>query len=262
MLKHRCLQAVFAVVLSVVFVQSSLAQELRLVGNKVETLINDNGQPSRLTELVETALDGTPLTMTATTQAWSGSGLRNGRFDGYIDHYSLNDTKQNYLYSPSYAQILLHVASTDSQVANFTRLDQLNRKRVGLETRFANTDQVRSERSVNWARAQDFFNNIEQLAEQRVNYIVADKIMLDEMNKMLVAIGQEPLYISASPLFTVDISLGMRSAVENAQQVIDKFSSNIEQMKQTDQYNDIYYPTPNEASILDEAIYEDVLKRW
>jgi polar amino acid transport system substrate-binding protein len=262
MLKHRCLQAVFAVVLSVVFVQSSLAQELRLVGNKVETLINDNGQPSRLTELVETALDGTPLTMTATTQAWSGSGLRNGRFDGYIDHYSLNDTKQNYLYSPSYAQILLHVASTDSQVANFTRLDQLNRKRVGLETRFANTDQVRSERSVNWARAQDFFNNIEQLAEQRVNYIVADKIMLDKMNKMLVAIGQEPLYISASPLFTVDISLGMRSAVENAQQVIDKFSSNIEQMKQTDQYNDIYYPTPNEASILDEAIYEDVLKRW
>jgi polar amino acid transport system substrate-binding protein len=133
---------------------------------------------------------------------------------------------------------------------------------VGLEKRFANTDQVRSQRSVNWARAQDFFNNIEQLAEQRVNYIVADKIMLDEMNKMLVAIDQEPLYISITPVFTVNVSLGMRAALPDAKAITDELNRNIEQMRQSDAYSLIYYPSPSAASILDEAIYEDVLKRW
>ncbi|MFC4700756.1 substrate-binding periplasmic protein [Glaciecola siphonariae] len=238
------------------------AQEVRLVGNKVETLINDRGQPSRLTDLIEAALANENVTLTATTQAWSGSGLRNGRFDGYIDHYSLDNPKLNYVYSKPFANIALHVASTSADAANMNRLDQLNRKRVGLETRFANTDQVRSERSVNWARTQDFFNNVQQLAEQRVNYIVADKIMLDEMNKMLIAVGQEPLYISSEPLFSVDISLGMRTAFADAQSVITKLNEGIERLKTTQQYDEIYLPSVNAKSILDETMYEDIVKRW
>ncbi|WP_371193724.1 substrate-binding periplasmic protein [Glaciecola sp. SC05] len=262
MVKRWFNRAIFASCLCIGVVQIAYAQEVRLVGNKVETFINDGDQPSRLTSLVSAALEKTPHEITATTQAWSGSGLRNGQFDGYIDHYSLNDPKQNYIHSAPYVQLFLHVASTESRASNISRLDKLNRQRVGLETRFANTDQVRSERSVSWARTQDFFNNIKQLAEGRVDYIVADKVMLDEMNKKLVAVGQETLYIAAQPIFTVDVSLAMRSDYGKAQQIIESFESGIQALRDSGRYEEIYLPDSGAESILDAIIYEEMIKRW
>jgi polar amino acid transport system substrate-binding protein len=238
------------------------AEDVNLVGNKVETFINDNNQPSRLSALVAAALKDTPHSITATTQAWSGSGLRSGQFDGYIDHYSLNDPQRGFVYSQTYAQVNLHVASTDADAASMNRLDQLYRKRVGMENRFANTDQVRSQRAVNWARSPDFIGNMQQLAGQRVNYIVADKVMLDEMNKLLVAIDEEPLYISSKPLFVVDISLGMSTNFSNAQSVINALNEGIQNLKTSNEYDNIYLPDQSAPSTLDEALYEDILKRW
>ena len=242
--------------------QTSEADEVRLVGNKVETFINDKGQASRLTDLVAAALDTLPHSITATTQAWSGSGLRNGRFDGYIDHYSLNNPKRAYLYSAPYVSLELHVASTKASALDIYRIDQLYRERVGLETRFANTDQVRSERSVKWARAQDFFNNMEQLAEQRVDFIVADKLMLEEMNKLLADIEQEPLYISNNPIFVVDVSLGMRGDFANAEQFISDFELGINELKTAMTFDLIYRPASEAESSLDVTLYEEILKRW
>ncbi|WP_395340481.1 hypothetical protein PN836_016940 [Ningiella sp. W23] len=241
---------------------SSYAQEVRLVGNKVETFINDRNQSSRLTDLVEAALGDIEHSITATTQAWSGSGLRNGQYNGYIDHYSLNDFDQNYIYSSPYVTLDLHVASTDANAQEISKLDELYRERVGLETRFANTDQVRSQRTVKWARAQDFFSNIEQLAEQRVNYVVADLIMLQEMNKMLIAIDQEPLYISQNPILRVDVSLAMHTRFDQAQQTIDAFENGIEQLRTSGELASIYVPASGAQSTLDQALYRDILKRW
>lgn len=262
MVKRWFSHAVLLLCMSLLGVQVAFAEDIRLVGNKVETFINDRQQSSRLTDLVTAALKDTPHTITATTQAWSGSGLRNGEFDGYIDHYSLNNPKRNYLQSKPYAQIFLHVASTESRASNISRLDKLNRERVGLETRFANTDQVRSDRSVSWARTQDFFNNVKQLAEGRVSYIVADKIMLDEMNKMLVAADQEPLYISNEPLFIVNISMAIRSEFSSAEAIIEALHTGIESLRASGEYERIYQPDEAAPSILDGIIYQDVIKRW
>nr|WP_136252699.1 transporter substrate-binding domain-containing protein [Ningiella ruwaisensis] len=259
---RKSLVCLILFILSVVFPSQALSENVRLVGNKVETFINDRGQASRLTDLVSAALGEMPHTITATTQAWSGSGLRNGQFDGYIDHYSLNQPKQNYVYSEPYVQVQLHVASTYADAKEISRLDQLYRERVGLETRFANTDLVRSERSVNWARTQDFFGNIEQLAEQRVDYIMADKIMLEEMNKLLISIDQEPLYISEQAIYIVDISLGMRSAFAEANSVIKAFNEGINKLKTDNEFNEIYIPDASAESTLDDALYQGILKRW
>lgn len=242
--------------------QVSFAKDLRLVGNEVEAFISDTGDVSRLTDLVSAALKDTPHVITATTQAWSGSGLRNGRFDGYVDHYSLNEPERNYVYSTPYVQLYLHVASTRARAVDINRLDQLNRERVGLEIRFANTDQVRSERSVSWARTQDFFSNVKQLAERRVDYIVADKITLKEFNKLLIAVDREPLYLSARPLFTVGVSLGIHTDYPAVDDVLKEFEAGIQALQSTNEYDDIYTPADEAASILDASLYEELLKRW
>jgi polar amino acid transport system substrate-binding protein len=262
MIKQWLKKGVCVAVMSLSTAALVQAADINLVGNKVETFINDAGQPARLTSLVDAALKGKSHSLVATTQAWSGSGLRNGTFNGYIDHYSLNDAKRDFLYSQPYAQVKLHVASTDSEALDYNRLDQLFRKRVGIENRFANTDKVRSERSVNWSRSPDFLGNMEQLAGQRVNYIVAEKVMLEEMNKLLIAVDQEPLYISTRPLYVVDITLGMRSSFPDVASFLKGFDSSIEALRASDEYNEIFTPTENAQSILDKDLYNDILKRW
>jgi len=84
MAKRWCGLFIFVWCLSIATAQISYAAEVRLVGNEVETFIDKPDQVSRLTTLLSAALKDTPHSITATTQAWSGSGLRNGRYDGYI----------------------------------------------------------------------------------------------------------------------------------------------------------------------------------
>lgn len=247
------------------FANAALALQntkLALVGNKVATLIDTPTNSARANALVYAALKDYSLTITATTQAWSGSGLRNGKFQGYIDHYSLEQSKQNYLYSEPYARIPLHIASRNKKAESVIRLDKIYRQRLGIENRFANTDQLRGERSVSWARAPDFFGNIQQLAGRRVDYIIADLNMLNEFNKMLVAAKQEPLYISSAPLYEVDLQLAINSSNPIAAALISDFNAGIQKLITSQEYDNLYIPKSVAPTLLDEAIYEDIIRRW
>jgi ABC-type amino acid transport substrate-binding protein len=236
--------------------------ELALVGNRVATLIDAHDNPARASALIKAALGAQKVNITATTQAWSGSGLRNGKFQGYIDHYSLNQPKQNYVYSLPYATIPLHIASTYAKAQDITRLDKIYRQRLGVENRFANTDELRGERSVSWARAPDFFGNIQQLGGQRVDYIIADIHMLNEFNKMLVAYKQEPLYISKSPLYLVEMQVGINNAVANANEIVTSINTGIQKLKDNGEYDSLFIPQNDAPPILDEPLYTDILRKW
>ncbi len=236
--------------------------QIPLVGNKVATLIDVDGNPARAIDLVKAALQEEDISIVATTQAWSGSGLRNGKFVGYIDHYSLNDYRGDYLFSQPYATIPLHIASTNPKAQSLTRLDKIYRERLGIENRFANTDQLRAERSVKWARSPDFFGNIQQLAGRRVEYIMADKYMLSEFNKMLLKVDEEPLYISDKTIYEVTLQLAIKSNQANAQGIIDKFNARIKEMRDNGTHSSIYEPALDKTTLLDETLYEDIVRRW
>lgn len=236
--------------------------KLALVGNKVATLIDTPSNPSRVTEVIAKAFAQGNVTLTATTQAWSGSGLRNGKFQGYVDHYSLNPENPNFIYSVAYATIPLHIASTYPRVVDMTRIEKLYRQRVGIENRFANTDELRGERDVRWARTPNFLSNIEALAGQRVDYILADKYMLEEFNKLLIDIDQEPLYLSARPIYEISLKLGINRNVENAASIIQQFNASIAELQTTQAFQAIFESSSNTRSSFDVSLYEDILRKW
>lgn len=231
------------------------ANPISLVGNRVETLIN--GPESRAVKLVNHIFAESNLSIEATTQAWSGAGLRSGKYIGYIDHYSLNNKKTNYIYSNPYLTLELHIASKSEDVASITRLDQVYRERVGIENRFANTDILRQERSVRWARSPEFFSNIQQLNDQRVDYILADKFMLDEVNKLLSASSKDPLIISNQPVVNVELSIGLNATNAESESLIQSFNRNL---SSTDLDAILKSEQPNTQ--LDEALYIDIVRKW
>ncbi|MEM0912068.1 MAG: transporter substrate-binding domain-containing protein [Pseudomonadota bacterium] len=251
----------FLVVGSVLIVSAVNAQ-LNLVGNQVETLIDDRNKPAKLIELVTRALPETDLNITSTTQAWSGSGLVSGRFNGYIDHYTLNNERSRYLYSDIYAEIDLHMVSRTPAAENIVRFDQLRDERVGIEKRFANTDQLRSERSVKWARRDSFVENIQQLEERRVDFILADKMMIEEFNKLLSSIDKPPLSISEQPILTVGVKMALNPSIENARDILASFNAGIAALREEAAYKDIMMPAEDAPSALDESLYAEVLRKW
>jgi len=251
----------FLVVGSVLIV-FSVSAELNLVGNQVETLIDDRNKPAKLIELVTRALPDTELNITSTTQAWSGSGLVSGRFNGYIDHYTLNNERARYVYSDVYAEIHLHMVSRTPASVDIIRFDQLRNERVGIEKRFANTDQLRSERAVKWARRDSFVENIQQLEERRVDYILADKAMIEEFNKLLNSIGKPPLFISNEPILTVGVKLALNPAIENADDILERFNDGIAALREGEGYEEIMNSIQNSPSALDESLYAEVLRKW
>lgn len=236
--------------------------KLSLVGNIVPTLIDNSSNPSRAGDIVKKALNNYPLTITATTQAWSGSGLRNGKFIGFIDHYSLNVERDAYLYSDPYLELPLHIASRLPKAVEAVRLDKIYRTSLGIENRFANTDELRSERSVRWARTPDFLSNVKQLADRRVDNIIADKFMLQEFNKMVLSINRPVLYLSREPIYRVEMRLAIKKDTPNAQTIISQFNTSLAALKETGEYQTLITPASESVSILDRALYEDILRKW
>ena len=254
--------AVLLIVSSMLLSTSLQAQTLNLVGNKVATYIDEHKLPARQMDLVAAALGDKKAQIIATTQAWSGSGLRSGKFAGYIDHYSLNDKKDDYLYSLPYMQLELHVVSRNQKAESIIRLEQLYRERVGVENRFANTDQLRDERDIRWARSPWFFDNIKQLSERRVDFLLVDKAMLDEMNLLLKSVGQKPIYVSKVSLISVDVSLAIHRDYADAKDIIASFEKSIEALKSSGEYAVLLKQDLNRESLLDDRVYSDILQKW
>lgn len=238
------------------------SSKIALVGNIVPTLVDHTSNPSRAGDIVRKALDGYPVSITATTQAWSGSGLRNGKFIGFIDHYSLNVERDAYLYSAPYLVLPLHIASRSEKAVDAVRLDKIYRTSLGIENRFANTDELRSERSVRWARTPDFVTNVKQLADRRVDNIIADKFMLDEFNKMLTSISKPELFLSSKPIYEVEMRLAIKKDTPNAQAIIEKFNASLARLKENGEYDGLIQPPSTSVSMLDEALYTEILRKW
>jgi ABC-type amino acid transport substrate-binding protein len=253
----------FIVILVATLVSTGVhAKTVKLVGNKVVTYIDEHQLPARQMDLVSAALASWQVNITATTQAWSGSGLRSGKFSGYIDHYSLNNEGDRYIYSKPYMQIDLHLVSRSQKAESITRLEQLYRERVGIENRFANTDQLRGEREVRWARSPMFFDNLKQLAERRVDYLLVDKAIVDEVNLLLKNAGLKPLFMSKAPLIKVDVSLAMNREYPDAQAFIKDFESGIESLQKSGSYSELLKLDLNRESLLDQEVYSDMLRKW
>ena len=250
------------VLLGVSNITHAQTKPISLAGNKVASLIDGPESPALAIDIVKAVFKSQDVTVQATTQAWLGSGLRSGKYIGFIDHYSLNEPKNGYVYSKPYLQLNLHIAGREANVVNITRLDKIYRQRLGVENRFANTDMLRTERSVSWARSPSFISNIQQLAEQRVRYIIADKYMLDEFNKLLIANGEAPLYLSSASIYSPSLSVALRNDADNANTLIKQFDANLSAMKESGEYSKLVSLASEQPSVLDEALYAEIIRKW
>lgn len=228
------------IVWGVVMTAPSFAQTpLRLVANPLPTLVSEESENARLTQLISMAFSeiGVDAELIVDRPAFSGSGLLTGRYDGEFAHFSLQERRDNLLYSKAYLPSLLYVGSRKHSLNEITQFSHLRNARVATTNRIANTPDMRRIKSVSWVRNPTLFDMFSQLAQQRADYVFEDWLVLAEFNRMLSDDGEQPLFVSPYPLVSASITLSVRKDIPDAVKILNDFDNYIDRIQQNGQFN-------------------------
>lgn len=237
-----------------------------LVANPYPTLIsNQVDEPARLNDIVRRAFEiaGIKVELVAERRAFSGSGLLSGKYQGEYAHFSLAQEQDDFLYSAPYANAFLYLASKSTPLDDIRHFDHVMGSRVAAENQLVNTPLLRAEKSVSWARNPTAYDAFKQIADKRADFLLADKLLIDEFNLLLSATGEEPLIISPQPLVKAHFRISINRSVSQASEIISAFNNAIAQMKQQDEINKLLMlPAQDRKSLLDENVYRRMIRQW
>ena len=215
------------------------ASAVTLGASSFATYVDAEGEPARLNAIVEEAFSrmGEDLQLEVMRQAFLGSGLLSGDLDGEFAFIDLGSKKSSFLYSESYLPLLLYVSSKSEDVKQIRLIPHLDRNRVAIENRFANTPKFRLIKDIKWSRNPSSFDAFRQLADDRAPYLMTSYLLVDEFNRLLRADGEEMLHYSAAPLVKTSFHISLSTKIDNAAQLLADFNDTIKAMQTDGTYN-------------------------
>ncbi|NMH60151.1 substrate-binding periplasmic protein [Alteromonas ponticola] len=213
--------------------------ELKLASVPFSTYVDQQNGANRLNHLVAEALRRSEIeaSLSVMRPAFLGSGLSNESLDGDFAFITLDNTKDSFVYSSPYLPLYLVAASKRPFVKDVRTLAHLQDSRIAIENRFVNTDQLRLEKMIKWSRNPDTYDAFRQLADGRSRALITSSLLVNEFNLLLTESGEAPLFTSPNPLVTAQFRLAIRANVANADSILRKFNSAIQQMQSDGTYN-------------------------
>ena len=217
------------------------ANSIKLAATPFETYVSNEGEPSRLTQLIQSAFSRMEIDVEfdVMRDAFLGSAMRSGKIDGNFAFIDLGQKKDTILLSSPYLPLYLYAAGKDEQVDNIKLIPHLKNSRVAIENRFANTPVFRQLKEIKWSRNPTSYDAFKQLADDRAPYLITSKLLIDAFNVLLKNDNEELLHYSAAPLVTTGFSLALRNETPDAQNIIKQFERTIATMQQDGSYNKI-----------------------
>jgi ABC-type amino acid transport substrate-binding protein len=231
--------SLFVLLITLLFISHNTFAKLTLVATPVPSLISEDAENGRLNKLITQALTRANIEadLTVMRPAFSGSGLLTGKLDGDFAHLALAEQGDQFVYSDIYLPIYLYLASRQSSLDDISKYSHVLNSRVATENRFANTPTMRLVKDVSWARNPSAFDAFRQIAQDRADYLLTDKLLLDEFNRLLQQAKKPPLKLSKSPLTVTGLQLTLQKKIPNSAQLIQRFNEVINEMQQDGSFN-------------------------
>lgn len=191
-------------------------------------------------------------------RAFADAGMLSGDYKVSLDGYSLNDVDAPFSVTQPYMTKALHLVGRNSELNEFTYDDLQLLDRVGIENRFANTDQLRRTRIVRWSRVASVDDLFRQLADDRVDAVIIDRLIATEFNKLLKKKNKPTLFVSEKPIYLVDVRMVVGPTLDNKQQFIDAMNRAIAESDSKG------YTQQNTESqpLLSISKYQELIQRW
>ena len=217
------------------------ANSVTLAAAPFETYVSDEGEPSRLTSIVEAAFlrMQTDLELQVMRDAFLGSAVRSGKVDGEFAYIDLGERKDTVTLSAPYLPIYLYATGKKYDVEEIKLIPHLKDSRVAIENRFANTPKFRMLKEIKWSRNPSTYDAFKQLADDRAPYLITTRLLIEEFNLLLDKDGEELLHVSSASLMNAGFSLALGTSTPNAKATIEAFEHTIQVMQQDGSYNKI-----------------------
>jgi ABC-type amino acid transport substrate-binding protein len=230
---------IVAVVLLQAAVLAAESPKIRLASDRWPPFTNVAGETRLAIDLVHKALERAGVQVDTTVVEWKDvtAGLRNGRFDGSAAIWHSADRETFLLFSEPYLENRLVLVGNKGSDVSAVSLADLAGKRVGVVEQYAYGETVETAEGPLFIDAPSDQHNLEKLLGGEVDYMLVDELLI----RYLVEHQQEEatrfLQIGGTPLLRRALHFAVRRELPDAEPLIEKFNTEINEMLADGTYN-------------------------
>ena len=199
----------------------------------------DEKQPRVALYLVESALEraGYAATTSIVPDGALTGLLRDGKFDGSAALWTAEDREAFLLYSKPYLENRLVLVGRKGSDVSAGSLKELSGKRMGIVEGYAYGKELDTASGLSLVRGKSSEESLRALAAGQVDYILLDELLVEYLFEQQPKRAIESLEVGKTPLIKRTLHLGVRKALPNAQQIIDRFNSVLATMMRDGSYH-------------------------
>ena len=205
---------------------------IRLASDIWPPFTGENDEPRVAIELVTQALEragiGAKVDMVkvgALTPA-----LEQARYQGTAAIWKSPEREKYLRFSQPYLENRLVLVGRKGSDVSFTRLAQLQGKRVGIVKAFAYGEQLERAPDTTFVRGASDQTNLRELLAGQLDYILVDDLIAHHLVIDYKAQTKKLLAVGRNPLITRPLHFAVRRSLPKSKQIIERFNAEIHKM--------------------------------
>jgi polar amino acid transport system substrate-binding protein len=213
--------------------------DLKLASTPWVPFTGDEKQPRVALYLVENALEraGYAARTTIVPDGTLTGLLREGKYDGSAALWTGEDREDFLLYSKPYLENRLLLVGRKGSDVSATALRELRGKRIGIVLGYAYGKELDAATEPTFVRAKSSEENLRQLAAGEVDYVLLDALLVQFLFEHEPRRANESLAVGTTALIKRTLHFGVRKALPNAQQIVDRFNQVLATMMRDGSYH-------------------------
>jgi polar amino acid transport system substrate-binding protein len=230
-----------AVVILLLCSLAANAAELKLAADEWPPFTSEKQGQRIAVDLVQTALHKASVKSKVQIVAWQDvlSGIKTNQYDAIVGAWKTPDREQYLLFSRPYLENRITLIGRQNNKIDFENIDQLKGKKIGIVSGYAYGDEITNNKGIKKVAGETVAENIKKLLRDKVDFILADALVAQAIKEYLPAEITHKLKIYDKEVVTQSLYFAVRKNHPNAQELVDKFNSAIDQMIADGTYNNI-----------------------
>ncbi len=215
-------------------------QELNLVADIWPPFTNAEGEKSILSDLVQEALAGIQIESSMETLEFTEvlDQVHSGKYDGSPGLWISPERQEKYFFSKPYLYNQLVLVGRKGSDVSAVTFKELEGKKIGVINNYAYGN-FENNKEIVIVPGISNQKNLENLLSDKIDYMLVDALLIQYMLKHQLNDVTLHLAIGQNPLLVKSLHLALGKKVENAEEILDRFDEQIEQMIADGSFNEL-----------------------
>jgi ABC-type amino acid transport substrate-binding protein len=204
---------------------------LKLASDIWPPFSNVEGEKSIASDLVNEALNRQEIQTTTELIVFGDviKGMESGSIDGSAALWITDERKKDFLFSDPYLNNQLVLVGPKGSDVSATSFEDLTGKRLGVIENYAYGD-INETQHIILISGNGNQQNLERLLSGKIDFMLVDALIIQYMLKYQLNDVTEFLEIGKAPLLVKSLHFGIGRHVANAEQIINRFNEEIQNM--------------------------------